>query len=286
MFETLKNLFINILITSNNLTISKIKDNLPVIFIIPTTIGGIWQLFELSAFGISYIRFFSVPQLLPDGLLIISMFTIISIYLFYLTQVYENLKFEYYINKSFSKLTSILIFNTITATGLIIFTLKTFKEFKTFTSFVIYIAILYFILRCILFIIQLIITISYKLKGQDVSQLDEFIENVKKQEFHQPHVIWVNLLFLFLTLFTALFLIKPLRNFAYYPTNMENLTKLENELIKNFMLCEPPKLEYFNKDYLFYEIEIENKKRVYVIESKNLFLSPLEPLITAKKEEE
>ncbi|OON25477.1 hypothetical protein BI372_14215 [Acinetobacter pittii] len=71
------------------------------------------------------------------------------------------------------------------------------------------------------------------------------------------------------------FLIKPLRDFAYYPTNMENLTKLENELIKNFMLCEPPKLEYFNKDYLFYEIEIENKKRVYVIESKKSFPIPI-----------
>lgn len=286
MFETLKNLFITIFITSNNLTISKIKDNLPIIFIIPTTIGGIWQLFELSAFGISYIRFFSVPQLLPDGLLIISMFTVISIYLFYVTQVYESLKFKYYINKSFSKLTSILILNIITAIGLIIFTLKTFKDFKTFTSFVLYIAILYFILRCILFIVQLIITISYKLKEKDVSQLDEFIENVQKQDFHKPYVLMASLLYLASIIIITFFLIKPLRDFAYYPTNLENLTKLENELIKNFKLCEPPKLKYFNKDYLFYKFEIDNKERVYVIESKNLFLSPLEPIIKEKKESE
>ncbi|MFA3000717.1 hypothetical protein [Acinetobacter pittii] len=286
MFETLKNLFITIFITSNNLTISKIKDNLPIIFIIPTTIGGIWQLFELSAFGISYIRFFSVPQLLPDGLLIISMFTVISIYLFYVTQVYESLKFKYYINKSFSKLTSILILNIIIAIGLIIFTLKTFKDFKTFTSFVLYIAILYFILRCILFIVQLIITISYKLKEKDVSQLDEFIENVQKQDFHKPYVLMASLLYLASIIIITFFLIKPLRDFAYYPTNLENLTKLENELIKNFKLCEPPKLKYFNKDYLFYKFEIDNKERVYVIESKNLFLSPLEPIIKEKKESE
>lgn len=286
MFETLKNLFITIFITSNNLTISKIKDNLPIIFIIPTTIGGIWQLFELSAFGISYIRFFSVPQLLPDGLLIISMFTVISIYLFYVTQVYESLNFKYYINKSFSKLTSILILNIIIAIGLIIFTLKTFKDFKTFTSFVLYIAILYFILRCILFIVQLIITISYKLKEKDVSQLDEFIENVQKQDFHKPYVLMASLLYLASIIIITFFLIKPLRDFAYYPTNLENLTKLENELIKNFKLCEPPKLKYFNKDYLFYKFEIDNKERVYVIESKNLFLSPLEPIIKEKKESE
>ncbi|WP_151821390.1 hypothetical protein [Acinetobacter oleivorans] len=286
MFETLKNLLITIFITSNNLTISKIKDNLPIIFIIPTTIGGIWQLFELSAFGISYIRFFSVPQLLPDGLLIISMFTVISIYLFYVTQVYENLKFEYYINKSFSKLTSILILNIIIAIGLIIFTLKTFKDFNTFTSFVLYIAILYFILRCILFIVQLIITISYKLKEKDVSQLDELIENVQKQDFHKPYVLMASLLYLASIIIITFFLIKPLRDFAYYPTNLENLTKLENELIKNFKLCEPPKLKYFNKDYLFYKFEIDNKERIYVIESKNLFLSPLEPMIKEKKESE
>lgn len=284
MFETLKNLFIKVLITGNNLTLEKIKDNLPILIIIPTAIGGIWQILELAAFGPSYIRFFSAPQLLPDGLLILGMTTVILIYVFYLTQIYEYYKFEYYINKSFKHLITILILNFITAVGLTIYISNSFKEIKTFTVFVIYIAIIYFLLKCILFIIQLIITISYKKSEREVKNLDEFVTNFKNQDFHQPNVGWTTLVFLVFISFTAIFLIKPLRNFAYYPTNLENLSKLENELIKNFRLCTPPKLEYFNKDYLFYEIEVDDKKRTYIIESKNLFLSPLEPILKEKKE--
>lgn len=47
-----------------------LKENLAVIIIIPTFLGGIWQLVELARISISFIRFFSVSQLVPDGLLI------------------------------------------------------------------------------------------------------------------------------------------------------------------------------------------------------------------------
>lgn len=70
-----------------------------------------------------------------------------------------------------------------------------------------------------------------------------------------------------------------LRGLAYYPTNLENITKLESKIITNFKLCKNPKLEYYNKDYLFYKIQIDNSEKIYIIESKNLFLSPFSPTI-------
>ena len=62
--------------SNNTLTlfIKFIKEYLSFILIIPTFLGGIWQIIELSSISISFIRFFSVTQLIADGLLIIVVF--------------------------------------------------------------------------------------------------------------------------------------------------------------------------------------------------------------------
>jgi len=61
--------------------IEKIKNNLALIILIPTILGGLWQIVELSKMSVSFIRFFSVTQLLPDGLLML--FILISLYIVY-----------------------------------------------------------------------------------------------------------------------------------------------------------------------------------------------------------
>lgn len=48
-----------------------IKENLNVLILVPAFIGGIWQLIELMSISISYIRFFSISQIAPDGILIL-----------------------------------------------------------------------------------------------------------------------------------------------------------------------------------------------------------------------
>ncbi|WP_348814152.1 hypothetical protein, partial [Flavobacterium maritimum] len=44
---------------------------LSVLVIVPAFIGGLWQIIELSNISITYIRFFSISQIVPDGLLIL-----------------------------------------------------------------------------------------------------------------------------------------------------------------------------------------------------------------------
>jgi len=51
--------------------LSKIKNNIQLILLIPTVLGGLWQVLELSFISTSYIRFFSVSQLISDGILIL-----------------------------------------------------------------------------------------------------------------------------------------------------------------------------------------------------------------------
>lgn len=47
----------------------KIKDNLALFVIIPTVLGGLWQLGSLNNIGTPYVRYFSVSQLLSDGII-------------------------------------------------------------------------------------------------------------------------------------------------------------------------------------------------------------------------
>jgi len=51
--------------------IKLLKEYLPLIILVPALLGGIWQIIELSSISIAYIRFFSVTQILPDGLVIL-----------------------------------------------------------------------------------------------------------------------------------------------------------------------------------------------------------------------
>ena len=51
--------------------IKLLKEYLPLVIIVPPFFGGIWQIIELSSMSMSYVRFFSITQLIADGLLII-----------------------------------------------------------------------------------------------------------------------------------------------------------------------------------------------------------------------
>lgn len=61
--------------------VSKRKEILPFLILIPTLIGGTWQALELMSIDPAFIRFFSVSQLIPDGILVLSIvvFFIVSI---------------------------------------------------------------------------------------------------------------------------------------------------------------------------------------------------------------
>jgi len=56
-----------------------LKENIGMIVLIPTFIGGLWQLMELVRLDTSYIRFFSLSQLASDGLLVMFVLLIYAI---------------------------------------------------------------------------------------------------------------------------------------------------------------------------------------------------------------
>lgn len=54
-----------------------LRDNYPFILLVPTLVGGFWQLLELLSIGTAYIRFFSISQVVPDGLMILLLVIIV-----------------------------------------------------------------------------------------------------------------------------------------------------------------------------------------------------------------
>src|SRR5688572_10530525 len=58
-------------ILKKEITYDWIKENISVLVLAPTIVGGLWQLLELAFIDIAYIRFFSISQLVPDGILIL-----------------------------------------------------------------------------------------------------------------------------------------------------------------------------------------------------------------------
>ncbi len=286
MFELLKNILNHYIFKKYSLTFNDPKDILPIILLIPTFIGGIWQILELGYIGTPYIRFFSVAQILPDGLVIIFIIFSLSLYISNTAAIYEKKSFVHHTKYKMRWLLIFLIGNlALIIIGIIGF-IKFHKTNEILMNVIIQFTLLYFLIRAIIYICELLITIRLKIKNIEPKILDDIFNDFIKQDYTKNYTRILTLIFLTLFIITLYFSSQLIRKFAYYPNNFENITKLENELIKNFRLCEPPKLEYFNKDYLFYKFKIDDKERVYVIESKNLFLSPLEPIIKEKKENE
>lgn len=55
-----------------------LKENLSILIVIPAFLGGIWQAFELMSISMPYIRFFSISQIVSDGITILMLIIITS----------------------------------------------------------------------------------------------------------------------------------------------------------------------------------------------------------------
>ncbi len=53
-------------------------EHLSILIVLPAFIGGLWQALELMSISIPYIRFFSISQIVPDGILILMFLVICS----------------------------------------------------------------------------------------------------------------------------------------------------------------------------------------------------------------
>lgn len=66
-------------ISKHLISLNNAQNYVAPLVLIPLLIGGVWQLLALSSMGLSFIRFFSVSQMIPDGLIVVFLLSLIYI---------------------------------------------------------------------------------------------------------------------------------------------------------------------------------------------------------------
>lgn len=248
----------------------RLKDNLSIILLVPTLLGGVWQLLELSSISTSFIRFLSLGQLVADGILILFVFT-----LFYASFRMVSSSFH---KKSFivdSKKTSSIAVEialiVLTSIAFIFVVLPVLNEiYETRKVGIIDIVILIPIVTMVFggFLLGSISIIENLLNKRN-----EPIEKGLRYKWIKSILGFTLKLFMIILFFAILkFVLVDLnphlssfRHSILSPENLLNKELLDKKLIEEHHLKQKPTLLYNNDKYLFYEILDEKKNKKILI---------------------
>ncbi|TDW51568.1 hypothetical protein EV144_101244 [Flavobacterium sp. 270] len=246
-----------------------IRENLSLIIIVPTLLGGLWQVVELSRLSFSFLRFFSISQIVPDGLLIIIVTIIILlVFLFYIKilkvedaeKINENDKFlkEHFERKRPFSI-YIIVFLILIYCTIIIFNLIAIYKFKINSIFDLIMTILFTIM---------VSTIAFSIiELASIRARSEYKENISILK----GLITIPLLF---TCYSLLIGFHDMYIFPKELTNMENIKcYVENSKNVNVKI----KIKYLNDKYIFLDVTQydfkENKTDTLFFPSKYQIIS-------------
>jgi len=224
-----------------------IKENLPMIALIPTILGGIWQLYKLGSISVSMISFFSVSQLISDGIIILLYLTLPAFVLFPLfadIEIEENSERQKLKKKIWK--TSIIVYtiSVLICLSIITYKIALIKEFQNSKM----------LLKFTLFLDALlfgIIPLSAKWLRTNKTLLALTIS-----------------LYLFLNC-TAIFF--ALDNTSLNLNEVSNFNNLINKIKKEQSIAQDPKILYFNDKYIFIETVGQNKKSILIKKLDDIF---------------
>jgi hypothetical protein len=225
-----------------------LKDNLSLIIVIPAFLGGLWQSIELMSISIPYIRFFSISQIVPDGLLILSIILIglvpytLSYYYNYLLNLDEKEK-----PKSEEEIESDRI--------------KNLKRFKWIFFISFFFGVTYF-----LFFINFINTSKDLFADTAITIVVLFGSTFSLHACYELSDIYAkkiyklgNLMLIGLYILTLVYYRKILHNSFVLTDNLDNVENINNILNTKYP-NKSTKIEYFNDKYLFIKIIDSSKK--------------------------
>lgn len=250
-----------------------IKENFNLIVAIPPILGALWQITELSRLSLSYIRFFSISQLVADGVLILILLLVFSLGVFILYKkdvtIYNEDKIEERKINIFEDLTTVkkpsILWGScyyILSFMFIIIWLKIINNWFVENIKEPYIIAILFPFNLIIFLIILTLI---------VRSLEHFKKSVKKRiaEFLYLFMIFLITIVPFI-IFKSYYL--EFNKLMLLPNNLENIKKVENE-IKNNHKNTTIKLKYLNDKYIFYSItDKKGNEKIKIIKFDNLFI--------------
>jgi MFS family permease len=225
-----------------------LKDNIAIIAIIPTVFGGILQVFQLARISINMIRFFSISQLISDGLIIILFVS--SPILVYLGFFINNSTDKLYEEKNFklkelfkTKFERFRIFLYLVIALILIFNISEIIKLNGFYIF----SIFFFLLNFLLFFFFII-----------------FFNFLQRKHLIEAYLIIAACISILVALYAF--------NKNYQKNdNIENFNLLINKIEKEECYSKPPIILYFNDKYIFIEIVKKDKKTILIKQFEDLF---------------
>ncbi|MGR2922949.1 hypothetical protein [Acinetobacter sp. 1125_18A] len=252
------------------------KENWSLIIFLPALLGGVLQIIKLFNLDPSFVRFFAVEQVVPDGLLILFL-TILAwiIYFIFRKSINENnlkkITLGWNLKNIISNLSSTFAFLLFSLIMVSYLSFVSYFEIESITiGYLVFKTVIeFFILKCI-FDIFFTLTLIYIFRNyQKVSDIprEEFNKAIEKLQ-NLPEKTIPFLIFTFLT-FGILFIILTKINLFYSHINKLNLPmnekiltiKLKNQLKTDVNL----NIEYYNGKYVFFRIENQNNKNEYLV---------------------
>ncbi|WP_405226322.1 hypothetical protein [Dokdonia sp. Asnod1-B02] len=251
-------------------SLSWIKDNLTLIAVSVTLVGGIWQLLELLLLGIPYVRFFSASQLLADGIIVL-LISLIGLLVYGFSYTIEKIEVGTWKGELNWIGMIVLIFLHLLYLFLCFdFIYLIFQELLGENLPFRY---QYYYLFLFIGIISIrnVMDSSYK-KIKDNEEIKTAKANANRviSWLIKRYDFLVNITYNAVTVFFYVFLISITfwtHNYVY-PTNMENTRKVEEYLCKEYFLSpEEYTIEYMNDKFIFIknsgivkeELELLNK---------------------------
>ncbi|MCG3688152.1 hypothetical protein ACN4FE_08215 [Aliarcobacter butzleri] len=290
-----------------------IQDNLAIIILLPTIFGGLWQLIELSSLSFSFVRFFSVTQLLPDGLLILTM--IILLYIAYYFGVNKH-KFKYnrkilnlktkkpnnfnfiknlqssqklkYVDNPIYRKENIFFELLIIILSPILFYLffkltNIYDELINDFNFIFFVITFYFIILFLnIFLSSLFILFVHFFESKSFSKVKEYC--IDKPVIKEFLLFPVKMLILILIILVILF---PMKIGSFFhekyllPKNLKNLEYLDKTLNnKNY---QSNKIVYLNDKYIFIEHKMDGITSIEIVKFDELFQKDTYKVIIEKE---
>ena len=255
-----------------------IKDNIAIIVLIPTVLGGLIQLFKLGMIDLRYIRYFSVTQLIPDGLLAILLLCIITA-IVYIHNNFLLIKLSFIPEKLTTKLKlRSLISSLVIATGQAIsityavVEMPSTEELLNSSNYfiavnaVIYVGILAMVFYCFKYIN---LEKEYLRNTDHVVLIDNKLLKTSKSIFSAFSLI---LLISFIVIFLRMtyFFIEYMNE----AKGTYNYSKIEEIILNDFESYTDYKILYFNDKYTFVEVNVKDSNVITIYKTDNVFFNP------------
>lgn len=243
-------------------TLNFLKDYISLIIIIPALLGGIMQIVSISMLlGMPYIRYFSVSQVVPDGLLILTIIFWLSLVLLITKGVIKSIIHEDTSQMNKTKHIGLFIISLFMSLTTLIPILTT--KFEKFSD----IFLIFFgsTISLVLFVVSIR---SLILIFSDFDII--FNPRVRRYIIYLYPFIIVAILGILANILIPNILSKFKLEVYQTPDNY-NIQESSKKVQDKFKLKELPKLIYSNQSYSFYSVNINNQSKIIITNSQNSF---------------